>query len=206
MSKEFGSESAFARGVNVSQPTINKVLAGKQEPRLEAISQVMTRAGASIVFPWDPKDDTKKISISKLENPDGFRAVERFTVENGAVKKNKDVGMVLPVAQLEKLSNTGRLGVYKVPGIVADMVPGICPDDELLVDFSVKPDKGMNVFLLWVNNTVVCARVVVHDGAYQLIRHNGAPGLLMEGRDVPKLEDAVIGKVVYVAGGMVFRG
>lgn len=211
--EQYDSDSALARATNISQPTINKILSGKQEPRLDAVGKLMDAAGAKVTFPWEVRDETRKISLVGSDaRAEMYRAVDRYTLGQMSVPcPVEEPGAVLPLAKLRELSSTLSLGVITVPEGMLDMAPVACPGDDVVVDFHARPEEGEaepGVYLVRLpDGSAVCKKVASEGRAYHLYDISGRskPLSLIEGRDCDKIENTIIGKVVYVMGGMSGR-
>jgi hypothetical protein len=211
LSKEYKSESAMSRWMGLSQPTVNKVLDGKQIPRLDSLGKIMDKAGARVVFPWEKENLTRRISLAgKIHAPE-YRVVDRFDFDReGTVFQVEGGGLVLTEAKLKELSTTLSLGVFMILSAMRDMMPEICPGDDVLVDFAQRPgeeeegDKVGAYLVRFRDGSVRCKKVAREAGTYLVYDISGRtkPTVLMEGGFYKKIEDAIIGKIVYVIRGM----
>jgi DNA-binding phage protein len=246
MIAQYDSESAMARATNVSQSTINKVLSGKQVPRLDAVGKLMDSVGARVIFPWD-KTIHKVVlagsAATALPTVAAFSAVAAFSTVAAAVpgvpaimallgkegKKSpeylevpflacqkdadgKDVyvpasveGMVFPAAMLRSLGPELGLYMVLVPENMKFMTTAVKPGDLIMLDMRKKPAVGEeSAYLVRMpDGTHMLGRAALkdHNGQRMLIISGAdAPQVLVEGRSCKNLEDAVIGKVVYVMG------
>ena len=208
---QYGSDSALSRASGISQPSINKILSDKQVPRLDAVSVFMDMIDARLVFPWDKENLTRKISIAGKGGDHQYREVIRYAFTDDAIAATDETGMVLPEEMLKGFSETLTIGVLTLQDTMRGMMPMLAPGDDVLVDFTQKPVPGENApgvyFVRMPDKTVVCKKVSMEGRSYHAydLDHRAAPLSLVEGRDYDNIEDAIIGKIVFMMGGMAGR-
>ena len=192
----FTTESALAEHVGVTQTWVSKVVSkGTQDPRLEQVGKVMDAIGATVSFPWSPKNDTKKISLSGSNvSAQDFRAVNRFDVHEGAVRMSDEAVAILPTVTLETLSPSLSLGGFV---LVPDMrMPKpFATGDSVIIDFTTKPSEGMDGSLHMVRllDGSVCI-ASAWEGKYLI--DLAAKDALCQGKDYDDFQAASLGKVV----------
>lgn len=212
--KQFPSDNELAKHTGISQPTISKMLLGNQEPRLTAVSKILDKAGAEIVFPWSKRNETRRIAVEGFSGKaEEWKAVNRFVVEDGKVKMLEETGAVLPLGTLKFLSPSLSLGVFGIPRGMQSRFPSLKECDDVLVDFSSKLALGENNLYLAIapNGKISCAQVGrvfdsttdADDTRYALI-FSYSEGVMAELITLhkPDAGGLLIGKIVYVMGTM----
>ena len=206
--KQFPSDNELAKHTGISQPTISKMLLGNQEPRLTAVSKILDKAGAEIVFPWSKRNETRRIAVEGFSGKaEEWKAVNRFVVEDGKVCMLEEIGAILPLAMLEELSPTLSLGVFSMPENASVDALLLHPNNSLLIDFSGKldPEESAMFLVNLPDQGTVCAQASMnkHTCRRMLIytaKTTWSPWAFVEEQDDMNLDDLVIGKIVYAMG------
>lgn len=194
--KLFDSDAAMAKSIGASQATVNKILSGKQDPRLELVGKAMDALYAMLQYPWEPKNDTKKVALTGggNENTPRLRVVMRHDIVDGAVSQTDDIIIAQPEEALKKLSETLSLGGFVISESMRtpDGYPG---GSVVVVDFASKPEEDMDgaQYLVKVKGGSACI-ASAWEGRYviDLARKD----VLTQGEDYDDFMDAAIGKVV----------
>jgi len=191
-SKVFDSVTSMAKSVGVSQPTMAKVLSGNQDPGLGAVGKIMSSIGATVVFPWEPKDHTRKVVVAG--GTQSLREVLLFEIVDNSVSMSDKTALIYPQAELEKLSPTLSLGAYILKDGERAPTP-FAAKDTVVVDVTCKPENGTSGqnYLVRCNDGSACI-ASAWDGRYVI--DLTAKKVLVQGTDYTDFQDAAIGKVV----------
>lgn len=195
--KSFDSDAAMGKALGISQASVNKILSGRQDPRLETVGKVMDAMYAELRSPWEPKNETKRIALTGTNsaNAQKLHAVMRHEIVDGAASKTDDVLLAKPEEELRQLSETLSLGGFVVS---EDMrVPDEYPaGSSVVVDFASKPSDELDGdahYLVKTNSGDVCI-AQAWEGRYVI--DFDKKDLLEQGKDYDDFADAAIGRVV----------
>lgn len=195
--KSFDSDAAMGKALGISQATVNKILSGKQDPRLELVGKAMDAMYAAVQSPWEPKNETKKIALTGTSNANAqkLHAVMRYEIVDGTISQTDDILVAKPEAELRQLSATLSLGGFVIS---EDMrVPAeYSVGSNVVVNFASKPSEGLDDgahYLVKTSDGNVCI-AQAWEGRYVI--DFARKDLLAQGNDYDNFMDATIGKVV----------
>lgn len=211
------SEAQLGKLAGVSQPTVGRILALKQEPRISTIGALMDMIGAKIMFPWDKANETNRVrellgrddilrivkelthtissSLQDVKDEtilEGFSKIRYFNISSGKALFDEKNYLPLSNHHLSTDVNVDDFGAYTILeniDVVVDMTCDYESEKTYLVLTSSLQALPAKVFINQQKDMPTTLQCIFESACHK-------PLVLVQHKDFKDIADIIIGKIV----------